>query len=170
MEQGEVTARSSRLLRFSLSRLVNSSICCAKLMPADKMVRLVCENMHVKEKQQCPPALGSQSILSVSILDLHYSKQSHFDRWLLMVSGASCFSQLTLMRYPQIHEPHRALDPESINYFPIEKEISGAIMLLRQLILFQQRNVVCWKYTIADREPNPVIGFTLSHNLRSVHF
>lgn len=44
-------------------------------------------------------------------------------------------------------------------------------MLLRQLILFRRRNAARWKYYHRwQREPNPVIGFTLSHNLRSVHF
>lgn len=37
----------------------------------------------------------------------------------------------------------RQLREGSINYILIEKEISSAIMLLRQLILFQRRNVVC---------------------------
>lgn len=148
MEWGNVTAKCRRLLRFSLLELWIHHMLC-KMMLLNKWLRFVCEKLYEKKYN---PILSFQSILSVRRLDLH-DKNNQIcasDRWLLMVSGTNWFSQLMLMHYPQLS--NHTLASESINYILIEKEISSTIMLLHQLILFQQRNVVCWKYTITDRE------------------
>lgn len=76
-----------------------------------------------------------------------------------------------LMHYPQLQIQDHTLASESINsLFLLEKEISSTVMLLHQLIPFQQSKTELKMQHRWQREPNPVIGFTLSHNLRSVHF
>lgn len=147
------------------------TICCAKLYLWIQKLRFVCAKLY--ENKHCNPTLRPQSILSGSRLDLHDKNNQicGFERWLLMVSGTSCFSQLMLMHYPQLQEQHHRLASESIN----------SIFLLKRNL--KHHNVTPSAYPVSakqrcalkihhrwQREPNPVIGFTLSHNLRSVHF
>lgn len=80
-----------------------------------------------------------------------------------------------IMHYPQLQEQHHTLASESIN--------SMFLLKKKKKENLKHHNVTPSAYPVSakqrcalkihhrwQREPNPVIGFTLSHNLRSVHF
>lgn len=124
-----------------------------------------------RKKKQNPanPPLTPKSILSGCRRDLHDKKQSN-----LRLQQAIRPQRLTAnAKSSSTTAGAASLSPSINSVFPLKKKRN----LQRRRVapsaypVFRQSDGVRWKtHHRRQRAPNPVIGFTLSHNLRSVHF
>lgn len=148
MEQGEVTAKGRNSWEFH-ELWIHHMLC--KILLVNRRLRLLSEKYRAWEVKYCNR--DSQSIMFDRQLYLLHLKCSNMDfgTWLwhqaLFTANADALFILRRKKRSSI-----ALDSESNNYFPVEKEVSRTITLLHRLIPFRQRNIVCWKYTVADRD------------------
>lgn len=152
MEQGEVTAKGGNSWDF-LELWICHMLC--KILLAKRRLGLLCEKYCAWEVKRCNRA--SQSITSDRQLYLPHLRCSNmrFGMWCwhraLFTANANVLFILKKKKKPK-KTYFALLIQNPIIIFLLKKKSHASIMLLHRFIPFRQRNIVRWKYTVADRD------------------
>lgn len=149
MEQGEITAKGGNSRDF-LELWICHMLC--KNLLAKRRLGLLCEKYCAWEVKNCNRA--SQSIMSDRQLYLPHLRCSnmHFGTWSWHRALFTANANVLFILKKKLKSDFALLIQNPIIIFLLKKKSHASIMLLHRFIQFRQRNIVRWKYTVADRD------------------